>query len=56
MRLFVALPHLQVRDKPMILLDITRREFTFFGFTFPAHGYVAAGLVHDLRVPGDISC
>lgn len=32
--LFVALPHLRMGGKPMILLDIARREFTFFGFTF----------------------
>lgn len=32
--LFVALPHLRINGKPAILLDITAREFTLFGYTF----------------------
>ncbi len=31
---FVALPHLRVGGKPVILLDITRRKFVFGGHTF----------------------
>lgn len=31
---FVALPHLKVGGKPMILLDIASRRFVFFGHTF----------------------
>lgn len=31
--LFTALPHIRVNDKPAILLDIIRREFTFLGKT-----------------------
>ena len=33
---FVLLPHVQVGGKPAILLDVARREFTFFGRTFIA--------------------
>jgi cytochrome c oxidase accessory protein FixG len=32
--LFVALPWISINGKPSILLDITAREFTFFGTTF----------------------
>ncbi|QDT21188.1 cytochrome c oxidase accessory protein CcoG [Gimesia chilikensis] len=32
--LFIVLPHLQVNSRPAIFLNITRREFTIFGFTF----------------------
>ncbi|MFG0251816.1 MAG: cytochrome c oxidase accessory protein CcoG [Phycisphaerales bacterium JB038] len=32
--LFTALPYLRLNGKPMILLDIPAREFTFFGKTF----------------------
>lgn len=31
--LFTALPHLRIGGKPAVLLDIVRREFTFFGIT-----------------------
>ncbi len=31
---FVTLPHLRIDGKPYILLDIARRQFTFFGHTF----------------------
>ncbi len=34
MALFVGLPHLRIAGKPAILLDLPRREFTFFGSTF----------------------
>ncbi len=34
MALYLAIPHLRMNDKPMILLDAPRREFTFFGYTF----------------------
>ncbi len=34
--LFVALPHVFVGGKPAILLDLARREFTFFGTTLLA--------------------
>jgi len=36
MVLFVALPWLEIGDKPVMLLDVVRREFTFFGTTFLA--------------------
>jgi polyferredoxin len=32
--LFVSLPHVRINGKPPILLDVVRREFTFFGATF----------------------
>ncbi|MFN7731369.1 MAG: cytochrome c oxidase accessory protein CcoG [Pirellula sp.] len=31
---FVTLPHLRMWGKPIVLLDIASREFTFFGHTF----------------------
>ena len=39
--LFVALPYLELGGKPAILLDLVRREFTFFGATFrPSDGVI----------------
>lgn len=32
--LFTAIPYLKLNGKPLILLDIAHREFTFFGTTF----------------------
>ncbi len=32
--LFVALPIVRIGGKPAVLLDVVRREFTLFGFTF----------------------
>ncbi len=34
MVLFVAIPHLRLAGKPLMLLDLPRREFTLFGTTF----------------------
>ena len=34
MFVFVAIPHLRINGKPMILLDIVARKFTIFGYTF----------------------
>ena len=34
MAIFVVVPHINVADKPLILLDIAAFEFTVFGFTF----------------------
>lgn len=34
MAIFVAIPHIQIGGKPMILLDIAAREFSILGFTF----------------------
>ena len=34
MALYLAIPHLRWNDKPWMLLDLPRREFTFFGTTF----------------------
>ena len=31
---FVTLPHLRIRGKPYVLIDIASRQFTFFGHTF----------------------
>ncbi|MEM9826429.1 MAG: cytochrome c oxidase accessory protein CcoG [Planctomycetota bacterium] len=31
---FVLLPHLRISGKPIVLLDVLAREFTFFGHTF----------------------
>lgn len=31
---YLAFPHLRWKDKPWMLLDLPRREFTFFGTTF----------------------
>lgn len=31
---FVTLPHLRIGGKPIVLIDIVSREFTFFGHTF----------------------
>ncbi|HVK75404.1 MAG TPA: cytochrome c oxidase accessory protein CcoG [Kofleriaceae bacterium] len=39
--LFVGLPYVELGGKPAILLDLLRREFTFFGATFrPADGAI----------------
>ena len=32
--LFLLIPHLRANGKPWMLLDLPRREFTFFGTTF----------------------
>ena len=34
MVVYLAIPHLQMNGKPLILLDAPRREFTLFGYTF----------------------
>lgn len=34
MALFISLPHLRMADKPVVLLDLPRREFTILGTTF----------------------
>lgn len=34
MALYLAIPHLRMNGKPLILLDAPRREFTLFGYTF----------------------
>ncbi len=34
MAVYLAIPHLSMNGKPLILLDAPRREFTFFGYTF----------------------
>jgi cytochrome c oxidase accessory protein FixG len=34
MVVYLAIPHLRMRGKPLILLDAPHREFTLFGFTF----------------------
>jgi cytochrome c oxidase accessory protein FixG len=34
MVLFLAIPHFRLRGKPLMLLDLPRREFTLFGTTF----------------------
>lgn len=34
MAFYLAFPHLRWNDKPWMLLDLPRREFTFFGTTF----------------------
>lgn len=34
MLLFVAIPYIRVRDRPLILLDLPNREFTLVGTTF----------------------
>lgn len=34
MVVFVAIPHLRINGKPLVLLDIVAREFTIFGRTF----------------------
>jgi len=34
MVVYLAIPHIQMNGKPLILLDAPRREFTFFGYTF----------------------
>ncbi len=34
MLVYLAIPHLQMNGKPLILLDAPHREFTFFGYTF----------------------
>ncbi|GAA4438469.1 cytochrome c oxidase accessory protein CcoG [Bremerella cremea] len=32
--IFVAIPHVRLNNKPLVLLDITERQFTIFGYTF----------------------
>lgn len=34
MTMYMVLPHLTMRGKPVVLLNAVQREFTFFGFTF----------------------
>ncbi|MBV6522855.1 MAG: hypothetical protein MNPFHGCM_03005 [Gemmatimonadaceae bacterium] len=34
MVIYLAIPHIRMNGKPLILLDAPRREFTFFGHTF----------------------
>ncbi|HEX5580846.1 MAG TPA: 4Fe-4S binding protein, partial [Gemmatimonadaceae bacterium] len=34
MVLFFAIPHIRVNGRPLVLLDLPRREFTLFGTTF----------------------
>lgn len=34
MAVFLLIPHIRLNDKPLILLNIAAREFTFFGYTF----------------------
>ena len=34
MFVFFVIPYLKMADKPLILLDLPRREFTLFGTTF----------------------
>lgn len=34
--IFVSIPHLRFHGKPLILLDVAKRQFTFFGVTFLA--------------------
>ena len=34
MAIYLAIPHLEMNGKPLILLDAPRREFTLFGYTF----------------------
>lgn len=34
MAVYLAIPHVHMNGKPLILLDAPRREFTFFGYTF----------------------
>jgi cytochrome c oxidase accessory protein FixG len=34
MALFISLPHLSFNDRPLVLLNVPRREFTLFGTTF----------------------
>jgi cytochrome c oxidase accessory protein FixG len=34
MAVYLAIPHLRMNGKPLMLLDAVRREFTLFGYTF----------------------
>jgi cytochrome c oxidase accessory protein FixG len=34
MAIYLAIPHLDLNGKPLVLLDAPRREFTLFGYTF----------------------
>jgi cytochrome c oxidase accessory protein FixG len=34
MAIYLAIPHLRMNGKPLMLLDAPRREFTLFGYTF----------------------
>ena len=47
---FVALPHLTIKGKPAVLLDILHREFTLFGTTFvPTDTLSAKGDIGDVQ-------
>ncbi len=51
MVVFVAIPHLRIGGKPLILLDITAREFTILGRTFlPTDTLVLALLILSVFV------
>ena len=48
---FLAVPHLRLNGKPLILLNVARREFTLFGYTFlPTDTLLLALLVVALIV------
>jgi cytochrome c oxidase accessory protein FixG len=47
--IFTAIPHIYIRAKPAILLDIIHRRFTLFGFTFlPTDTFLLALLMVSL--------
>ncbi len=46
MIVFVAIPHLRIGGKPLILLDIAARQFTIFGRTFLPNDTLVLALVH----------
>jgi len=47
--IFTAIPHIYVRAKPAILLDVIHRRFTLFGFTFlPTDTFLLALLMVSL--------
>ena len=51
MVVFVAIPHLRLNGKPLILLDITAREFTILGQTFlPTDTFLLALLMLSVFV------
>ncbi len=51
MVIFVAIPHLRIGGKPLVLLDIANREFTVFGRTFlPTDTLVLALLILSVFV------
>ena len=55
MAVYLAIPHLRMNGKPLMLLDVPRREFTLFGYTFLPTDTLLFMLLLGTIVVGDLS-